>query len=374
MNQKSVAQRAQIVRCLVEGNSIRSTVRMTGASKNTIAKLLVELGTACAQYQDETLRGLKTENVQCDEIWSFVGMKEKDNERSLLRDIISVMRPGRDPRVHDRRGTTQNRGASFDFAERGMSPDWFEAANNDFTRRREMDDIVEIRAAVDRSAPAFAGKIDITINSNAEGGGIGPDVPAVTFTYGVAALFRTRFSFGGDDDAVTSFGVGLCNEQGSHDAMSSGVFLVFAADRSMSLRVVSAANGTSSTALGYDVSTLGGYRTVEFQVECDSTRSGYAVVTAWVNGVQVCAQQVRIDFDTALYPRITALVPSNLGYTTLTLDGWTFGANRFANYQAPSTGSGSGSGSGSGGGSGGGDGGGGDGGSGGPGNGSTEIG
>lgn len=78
MNRKSTAERAQIVRCLVEGNSIRSTVRMTGASKNTIAKLLVELGTACALYQDEALRELACENIQCDEIWSFVGMKEKN--------------------------------------------------------------------------------------------------------------------------------------------------------------------------------------------------------------------------------------------------------------------------------------------------------
>lgn len=78
MNKKSTAERAQIVRCLVEGNSIRSTVRMTGASKNTIAKLLVELGTACAAFQDETLRNIKATNVQCDEIWSFVGMKEKN--------------------------------------------------------------------------------------------------------------------------------------------------------------------------------------------------------------------------------------------------------------------------------------------------------
>lgn len=78
MNRKSTSERARIVRCLVEGNSIRATVRMTGASKNTIAKLLVELGTACALFQDEALRELTCETIQCDEIWSFVGMKEKN--------------------------------------------------------------------------------------------------------------------------------------------------------------------------------------------------------------------------------------------------------------------------------------------------------
>lgn len=78
MNQLDTGKRAQIVRCLVEGNSIRATVRMTGAAKNTVAKLLVELGQACAEYQDAHLRDLVTETVQCDEIWSFVGMKEKN--------------------------------------------------------------------------------------------------------------------------------------------------------------------------------------------------------------------------------------------------------------------------------------------------------
>jgi len=62
----------------VEGNSIRATVRMTGAAKNTVAKLLVGLGYACSEYQDRMLRGLNCQRVQCDEIWSFVGCKEKN--------------------------------------------------------------------------------------------------------------------------------------------------------------------------------------------------------------------------------------------------------------------------------------------------------
>lgn len=78
MNQKSTEQRGQIVRCLLEGSSIRSTVRMTGASKNTIVKLQVELGKACMKFHDANVRGLTSENIQCDEIWSFVGMKEKN--------------------------------------------------------------------------------------------------------------------------------------------------------------------------------------------------------------------------------------------------------------------------------------------------------
>src|SRR4051794_39035708 len=78
MNRLSQTERAQIIRCLVEGNSIRSTVRMTGFAKNTIVRLLVELGDACAAYHDENVRFLDTRRVQADEIWSFVYAKAKN--------------------------------------------------------------------------------------------------------------------------------------------------------------------------------------------------------------------------------------------------------------------------------------------------------
>jgi IS1 family transposase len=78
MNKLSTAKRTAIVQALCEGCSIRATVRMTGASKNTAAKLLVEMGEACSAYQDKTIRGIKSRRVQCDEIWSFVGAKAKN--------------------------------------------------------------------------------------------------------------------------------------------------------------------------------------------------------------------------------------------------------------------------------------------------------
>ncbi len=78
MNKLSTARRVAVVSALVEGCSIRSTVRMTGVSKNTIGKLLLELGAACTKYQDETLRNLRCKRLQCDEIWSFVGGKDKN--------------------------------------------------------------------------------------------------------------------------------------------------------------------------------------------------------------------------------------------------------------------------------------------------------
>src|SRR3712207_2855193 len=78
MNRLSTEKRAQIVGALVEGNSIRATVRMTGAAKNTITKLLVDLGAACAAYQHAELRDLPCTEVQCDEIWSFCYAKQKN--------------------------------------------------------------------------------------------------------------------------------------------------------------------------------------------------------------------------------------------------------------------------------------------------------
>jgi len=78
MNKLSTAKRTQVVAALVEGNSIRATVRMTGVAKNTVVKLLIELGEACSRFQDEALRDLYCEHLQADEIWSFCYAKAKN--------------------------------------------------------------------------------------------------------------------------------------------------------------------------------------------------------------------------------------------------------------------------------------------------------
>jgi hypothetical protein len=78
MNRLNRTERAQIIRALVEGNSIRSTSRITGFAQNTIMKLLRDLGIACAEYQDRTLRDLPTVSVECDEVWSFCHAKERN--------------------------------------------------------------------------------------------------------------------------------------------------------------------------------------------------------------------------------------------------------------------------------------------------------
>ena len=78
MNMLGAAKRVQILAALVEGNSLRATSRMVGASINTVTKLLVDLGAACAEYQDKALRNLPCKRLQADEIWAFCYSKAKN--------------------------------------------------------------------------------------------------------------------------------------------------------------------------------------------------------------------------------------------------------------------------------------------------------
>jgi len=89
MNKLDNAKRVQVVAALVEGMSIRATVRMTGVAKNTIVKLLSDLGMACAEYQDKAFQNLTCKKIQCDEIWSFVGAKQK-NVPDFLKDHFGI--------------------------------------------------------------------------------------------------------------------------------------------------------------------------------------------------------------------------------------------------------------------------------------------
>src|ERR1700689_1754985 len=78
MNQLSIADRVSIVRCLVDGCSMRATSRITGVARNTIDKLLIELGAACLDYQDRTPRNLPCKRVQVDECCAFCYAKAKN--------------------------------------------------------------------------------------------------------------------------------------------------------------------------------------------------------------------------------------------------------------------------------------------------------
>lgn len=77
MNRLSVPERAAILGMLVEGNSLRSCARMANVSLNTVTKLLVDVGTACERFHNERVVNVRVRRLQCDEIWSFVGSKER---------------------------------------------------------------------------------------------------------------------------------------------------------------------------------------------------------------------------------------------------------------------------------------------------------
>ena len=78
MNRLDIATRTRVISCLLEGCSIRSTVRVTGVSKKTVMRLLCEAGTACAEYQDRMLRNLPSKRLQLDELWGFIACKERN--------------------------------------------------------------------------------------------------------------------------------------------------------------------------------------------------------------------------------------------------------------------------------------------------------
>ncbi len=82
MNKLSTEKRVAVVAALVEGCSIRSTARMTNVSKPTILKLLADLGTACAEYHDRTMRNLRSRRIECDETWAFCHCKAKHVEHA----------------------------------------------------------------------------------------------------------------------------------------------------------------------------------------------------------------------------------------------------------------------------------------------------
>ena len=88
MNKLKLDKQIAVIGALVEGNSIRSTERMTGVHRDTIMRLLVRVGTGCERLLDESMRDLNCRHIQVDEIWAFVGKKQgsltpADNPRKL---------------------------------------------------------------------------------------------------------------------------------------------------------------------------------------------------------------------------------------------------------------------------------------------------
>jgi hypothetical protein len=85
MNRLDSITRAQVIGCLIEGCSIRSTVRMTGVAKKTVMRLLVEVGEVCAVYQDQVFQNLRCRRLQLDELWSWIYCKDKNRTEEIAR-------------------------------------------------------------------------------------------------------------------------------------------------------------------------------------------------------------------------------------------------------------------------------------------------
>jgi IS1 family transposase len=85
MNRLTSEERCRVVSCLIEGCSIRSTVRMTGVCKKTVMRLLVEIGEVCAVYQDVMFVDLKSKRLQLDEMWSWIYCKDKNRTEEIAR-------------------------------------------------------------------------------------------------------------------------------------------------------------------------------------------------------------------------------------------------------------------------------------------------
>ncbi|SRR5260221_4177043 len=89
MNKLTAEKKIAVVAALVEGCSIRSTARLTGVAKSTILRLLEEVGTACAEYQNFAIRNIKAQRVQVDEIWAFVGCKQKNVTQEIANERVA---------------------------------------------------------------------------------------------------------------------------------------------------------------------------------------------------------------------------------------------------------------------------------------------
>src|SRR5262245_43757375 len=89
MNRLDNAIRARVISCLIEGCSIRSTVRMTGVSKKAVSRLLVAAGQVAAEYMDRAFRNLTCRRLQVDELWTFCYAKDRN-----VTDEIRAKVPG----------------------------------------------------------------------------------------------------------------------------------------------------------------------------------------------------------------------------------------------------------------------------------------
>jgi IS1 family transposase len=86
MNRLTSEKRAQVIGCLIEGCSIRSTVRLTGVAMKTVMRVLVEVGEVCADYQDKVFQNLRCRRLQLDEMWCWIYCKERNRTEQIAKN------------------------------------------------------------------------------------------------------------------------------------------------------------------------------------------------------------------------------------------------------------------------------------------------
>jgi len=190
MNQLSRNERAEIIRALVEGNSLRSVTRLTGRSINTVTKLLVELGAACEDYQDRVLRNLMVRRLECDEIWAFCYMKE----RNLPREEQGKL----------------GKGDVWTFVaidpETKLVPSWMVGARDPETAEAFMRDL----------APRLATRVQLTTDGHR------PYLQAVPAAFGDAVDFAQLVKEYGVEYGEAGYRTGTAIVTGSHQRVVSG--------------------------------------------------------------------------------------------------------------------------------------------------------
>ena len=90
-NNLSLEKQTAVISALAEGSSIRSIERITGIHRDTVMRLGVSVGKRCAEIMDSEMRNLNTRLIQMDEIWGFIGKKQKHTTAEDRRDGMGVV-------------------------------------------------------------------------------------------------------------------------------------------------------------------------------------------------------------------------------------------------------------------------------------------
>lgn len=141
MNRLDSTTRAQVIRCLIDGCSIRATVRIANVAKKTVMRLLVEIGDVCADYQDRVFRNLRCRRLQLDETWSWIYCRQKNRAEKIARE-------------HPDAGDIWL-WVCID-AETKLVPTWMLGARDTFTARGFIEDIAKrVRGRIQITTDAF---------------------------------------------------------------------------------------------------------------------------------------------------------------------------------------------------------------------------